>query len=149
MKLLSNYFRMVTAPDWTIYQYRVDFSQEEDRTFVKRSWFREAVANNNKFKQGYLFDGSVLFSIHPIVQKNDILSLTILDRNTNDPIKITIRLTGEVKSGDQPYLQIFNILLRRVMEKLDLKLLGRKYYDPHAKVDFSFKKYFSKCEEVN
>ena len=33
--LLSNYFKLHGKPDWGLHQYRVDFSPEEDQTFIR------------------------------------------------------------------------------------------------------------------
>lgn len=59
VKLSANYFTLLHAPDWNLYQYRVDFSPEEDRTNVKKALFREAV---KEVLPGYIFDGTVMYT---------------------------------------------------------------------------------------
>ena len=44
-------------------------------------------------------------------------------------LQITVRLVGTVEPTDYHYIAFFNILLRSIMEKLGLDLLGRNYYD--------------------
>lgn len=59
--LTSNYFQFETKTDWCLYQYRVDFSPEEDRTPVKKALLyiqRKVIA------VPYIFDGSMMFTSH-------------------------------------------------------------------------------------
>lgn len=58
IKLSANYFKLMKQPDWHLYQYRVDFAPEEDRTNVKRALFRRAVA---QLIPAYMFDGTILY----------------------------------------------------------------------------------------
>lgn len=58
MKLLANYFPITSYTNWCLYQYRVDFSPEEDRISTKRG----LLAQHRDLLGGYLFDGTMLFS---------------------------------------------------------------------------------------
>ncbi|QQP38307.1 Uncharacterized protein FKW44_018850, partial [Caligus rogercresseyi] len=49
-------------------------------------------------------------------------------------IEVTMKFIRELSPMDYSYLQFFNIILRRCMEKLDLQVLDRNYYDPKAKI---------------
>lgn len=40
VKLTTNYFRLINKPDWTLFQYRVDFAPDPERTMVKKRLFR-------------------------------------------------------------------------------------------------------------
>lgn len=48
--------------------------------------------------------------------------------------RITIRMVGEVATGDYHRLQVFNIILRKAMGTLKLQLIGRNFFDAVAKV---------------
>lgn len=50
------------------------------------------------------------------------------------PVELTIRHVRVLEYGDAQYTQLFNILIRQTLRALDLKLLGRNYFDPAAKV---------------
>ena len=65
-------------------------------------------------------------------------------RDDKTPMKITIKLTGDLARGDHHYLQLFNILVRRCLEHLQLQLVGRNYFDIAAKVIVTF---FYYCNE--
>jgi len=56
--LQSNYFRLETHTDWCLYQYRVDFAPEEERTIVRKALLR----NHRATLGGYIFDGTMLYS---------------------------------------------------------------------------------------
>lgn len=55
-------------------------------------------------------------------------------REDGSQVKITMRRVNEVSMGDAQYLQLFNILTRRCLAMLDLKLIRRDYFDPQARV---------------
>ncbi|KAG8042448.1 hypothetical protein G9C98_005082 [Cotesia typhae] len=58
IKLQANFFKILSAPDWCLLQYRVDFAPEEDRTIVRKGLLRL-----HKEKLGiYMFDGSAMYS---------------------------------------------------------------------------------------
>ena len=46
--------------------------------------------------------------------------------------RLLSQLVGEVHSTDHHYLQLLAIIQRQMMEKLNMELLGRNYYDPQA-----------------
>merc|ERR1712096_161481 len=50
-------------------------------------------------------------------------------------VQITIRLVEEIQPIDYHYMRFFNIVLRKIMEKMKMKLVGRNYYDPTARVE--------------
>ncbi|KAH9639050.1 hypothetical protein HF086_003581 [Spodoptera exigua] len=137
--LKGNYFMVKTTPQWRLYQYHVDFSPEEDSTHIRRALMRVHAKTlggqevKNMFLYRYLFDGSVLYTVkrlHP-----DPLEL-YSDRKTDDQrMRILIKLTCDVIPGDYHYIQIFNIIIRKCFQILNLQLMGRDYFDSEAKVD--------------
>lgn len=126
--MTANYFPIQSVTDWTLYQYRVDFSPDEDRTATKKRLLRQATAN---VLGGYLFDGTVLFT--PNRLNPDPMELFV-ENDTGERFRITIRLVGEVARSDSQRLQVFNIILRKCLSYLNLQLVGRNYFDAAAKV---------------
>lgn len=49
-------------------------------------------------------------------------------------IVISVKFTNVIETGDYANIQVFNLLLRNCIRHLDLKLIGRNFYDPNAKV---------------
>lgn len=130
--LSANYFEVLSAAGWTLFQYRVDFAPDEDRTFVKKKLMRRATAS---ILTGYLFDGTVLYTPNRLVP--DPMELFVDDDETANRFRITVRLVGEVDKSDYQRLQVFNIILRKCLSCLKLQLVGRDYYDAAAKVGFA------------
>ncbi|XP_022818139.1 piwi-like protein Siwi [Spodoptera litura] len=127
--LRSNYFLVKTTPQWRLYQYHVDFSPDEDSTFIRRALLRV----HAKTLGGYLFDGSVLYTVKRLHPEPLML---YSDRKTDDQrMTMSIKLTCDVSPGDYHYIQIFNIIIRKCFQILDLQLMGRDYFDSEAKVD--------------
>jgi len=58
IQLTSNYFPITTYTDWSLYQYRVDFNPEQERTNIRRGLLRA----HKELLGAYIFDGSMLFS---------------------------------------------------------------------------------------
>lgn len=137
VNLITNHFRLVKTTNWSLYQYRVDFSPDDESTKL-----RKGLLGNHKDVLGgdaYFFDGSMLFVIQRLYgpQKNE-LELVSFKRIKNPeegqpaevPVKITIRFTKELLVGDYQYIQLFNIILRNCMDDMEFQLVGREYFDP-------------------
>lgn len=56
--LKANYFPITSYATWCLYQYRVNFDPEEDRTSTKKG----LLSQHRERLGGYLFDGSMLFT---------------------------------------------------------------------------------------
>ncbi|KOB79156.1 Piwi-like protein, partial [Operophtera brumata] len=52
-----------------------------------------------------------------------------------DPPEDATFLICDVSPGDYHYIQVFNIIIRKCFHLIDLKLIGRDYFDPVAKID--------------
>lgn len=59
-------------------------------------------------------------------------------RGDSEMISITIKRVGDMNRGDHHYIQFFNIIMRKCLDYLDLRLVGRNYFDPHNKVGYHF-----------
>ena len=61
VELKANYFELLNVPGWALYQYRVDFSPEEDQTHMKKKLIRE---HQEVFgPHPYIFDGTTLLTV--------------------------------------------------------------------------------------
>lgn len=47
---------------------------------------------------------------------------------------VKLKRVSQLMKGDYQYLQVFNIIMRKCLEFLDLRLVGRNFFDPHNKV---------------
>lgn len=122
-----NYFKLLKATDWALYQYRVDFAPEEDRTIVRKGLLKL----HQKSIGAYIFDGTVMYTSHRL---QDQMVFTSTRQSDEQHITITVRLVSDLLVGDAHYIQFFNIIMRKCYEHLKLKLVGRNYFDPDAKM---------------
>ena len=75
--LQANYFKLETesVTDFSLYQYRVDFSPDEERTVVRKGLLRL----HHPEIGPYIFDGTVMYSSEklPSVKFSNLLNLNI------------------------------------------------------------------------
>lgn len=71
VKLSANYFALKVKADYELYQYRVDFSDPEERVFVKNAWLHQHQAT---LGEKWLFDGTQLFSTVPFARPDKVFS---------------------------------------------------------------------------
>ncbi|XP_050528664.1 piwi-like protein Siwi [Daktulosphaira vitifoliae] len=131
VKLLANYFPITSYTTWCLYQYRVDFDPQEDRLSTKKGLLAQ---HKDRFG-GYLFDGSMLFT--SVKLDPDTFDLTSTRRYDDQMFILKIKFTNSIEPGDYAYIQVFNLLLRNCIRHLDLKLIGRNFYDPKAIIDLA------------
>jgi len=48
---------------------------------------------------------------------------------------MSIEFVNTIETNDYANIQVFNLLIRNCLRHLDLKLIGRNYYDSDAKVN--------------
>lgn len=126
----TNYFRLVRKPEWSIHQYRVDFSPEIEAVVIRKALFRAHM----KVFNGFLFDGTMLFSSTKLDSE---ITQFCSARNDGSAVAITVKYVKEVLMTEMESLKVLNIILRRAMEGLNLQLVGRNFFDAIAKVSFS------------
>lgn len=126
----TNYFRLVRKPEWSIHQYRVDFSPEIEAVVIRKALLRAHM----KVFNGFLFDGTMLFSSTKLDSE---ITQFCSARNDGSAVAITVKYVKEVLMTEIASLHILNIILRRAMEGLNLQLVGRNFFDAIAKVSYS------------
>lgn len=129
----TNYYKVQKRPNWTIYQYRVDFSPDVDNTRLRRGLLSE----HRQLLGGYIFDGTVLFCTTKF--KEDTLEL-VTESRAGEKIQIKIKSVGTVEAADNQQFQVLNLILRRALEGLQLQLVSRNFFDPQAKVKLSWQR---------
>ena len=84
----------------------------------------------------FMTDGMRLNTTKKLTADNATVELTSTRREDGSNVSIVIKYVGEIRPTDYAYVQFFNLVLRNAMEKLQLELIRRDYYDPKAAVDF-------------
>lgn len=131
VSVLTNYFRILKKPKWSIHQYRVDFSPDVDMIRLRRAY----LAHHKALFGGYIFDGTVLFCTNYFTDPANNGQTELITKNREEEtIQIKLKHVGIVDVSDAQQLQVLNLILRRSMEGLQLQLVGRNFFDPKAKV---------------
>lgn len=128
ISLVTNYFR-TQGPRWILYTYCVEFRPEIEDKLIKQRLLRE----HRTLFNGYLFEGMRIFTPTRLEILNNTLDL-VSRRHEGDEVSLVIKFTGELSMQDNSSLQVFNLIVRRAMGGLNLKLVGRDYFDPAARV---------------
>nr|XP_009930781.1 PREDICTED: piwi-like protein 1 isoform X1 [Opisthocomus hoazin] len=124
IKLITNYFRLTSRPQWALYQYHVDYSPEMEARRLRSALL---LRHEELIGKTHAFDGSILLLPKKLERKvTDVFSRT---RNGED-VKITITLTNELPPTSPTCLQFYNIIFRRLLKMLNLQQIGRNYYNP-------------------
>lgn len=134
VQLSSNFFRLNCSKDWMLYQYSVSYHPNIDSKAARRGMI---YSQKDKFGGVFIFDGSQLFTTKMLPEKKTefvVEQKPDRDGNPRGNCKITVTLADELPVNDKVSLQLYNIIFRRVMTKLDLKQVGRNYYNPKNKV---------------
>jgi len=128
--VLSNYFCLTKKPNWKLYQYKVDFTPDIEDSKVKKALLYQHKEKVPKF----LTDGCRLDTTAKLSADNADVVLTSTRSQDSSEVNIKLKYVGEILPTDYAYLQFYNIVLRSAMEKLELELIRRDYYDPKAAV---------------
>ncbi|XP_042747584.1 piwi-like protein 2, partial [Lagopus leucura] len=107
-----------------VYQYHVTFSPEVECRSTRFAMLKEQRAATGDVTA---FDGSILFL--PILLPQP-LSLKALRRTDGEEISITIQITKVLEPSSDLCIPFYNVVFRRAMRILDMKLVGRNFYDP-------------------
>lgn len=128
LQLNSNYFKLLKHIEWTLYQYRLDFSPQ----CASMRLMQGLVNEHKKIFGGFLFDGTQLFMVNKL--RSDQLTLQSRHERTGDVYQLRIVHTGSVDMTNEAGIQVLNLILRRAMAGLNLQLVGRNLYDAAAKI---------------
>ncbi|KFQ17384.1 Piwi-like 1 [Merops nubicus] len=124
LKLVANFFRLTSRPQWALYQYHVGYSPEMEARRLRSALLLQ---HENIIGRTHAFDGSILFL--PKKLGNKVTEVFSRTRNGED-VKITITLTNELPPSSPTCLQFYNIIFRRLLKMLNLQQIGRNYYNP-------------------
>ncbi|XP_018524808.1 piwi-like protein 2 isoform X2 [Lates calcarifer] len=111
-----------------VYQYHVTFTPN-----VESMPMRFGMMKDHRSTTGDVvaFDGSILYLP---VKLNDVVVLKSLRRTDDEEIQIKIQMTKILPPNSDLCIPFYNVVLRRVMKIIGLKLVGRNHYDPESAV---------------
>ncbi|XP_061907071.1 piwi-like protein 1 [Entelurus aequoreus] len=123
IQLSSNFFRILSRPQWALYQYCVDFKPPmESRRLRSFLLFQ----HEQVLGPARCFDGAMLFL--PLRLHNKETVLHSKTRN-DEEVQITVTLTNELPPTSPVCLQFYNIIFKRILRILGMEQIGRNYYN--------------------
>ncbi|XP_050023605.1 piwi-like protein 1 [Dermacentor andersoni] len=128
IKLVANYFRLLSLPQWCVHQYHVDFLP-----LVESSRIRRALINDHReqFGRCFVFDGMSDLKT-PTRLPHEITELYSKRRTDGAPITIRIKWVQELAPTNPDLLRLFNTQMRRNLEHLDFVQINRHFFDKRA-----------------
>ena len=109
MTVATNYFEVISKPNWRLLQYRVDMKPAMEHTGMRKAML---YAHKDQLPK-MIFDGTMMFTTTRLTQDDKPKVLTT-PRNDGQTVEVTIKLVGEIQPTDYHYMQFFNIVLRQV-----------------------------------
>ncbi|XP_073510144.1 piwi-like protein 2 [Phyllobates terribilis] len=107
-----------------VYQYHVSFTPNVECRSMRFGMLRD---HRSVTGQVTAFDGSILYLPVKLAQTVELES----ERRTDgQKIKLTIQMTKILEPSSDLCIPFYNVVIRRVMKILDMKLVGRNFYDP-------------------
>ncbi|MCJ8735396.1 hypothetical protein PDJAM_G00246210 [Pangasius djambal] len=124
IELRANYIRLLSRPQWVLYQYHVDFKPP-----MESRRLRTALLFNHEDLLGKTktFDGTILFLPHRLHNTETVLWT---ESRFGEKVQITVTLTNELPPSSPVCLQFYNIIFRRILKILNMQQIGRHYYNP-------------------
>ncbi|RWS01988.1 piwi-like protein 1, partial [Dinothrombium tinctorium] len=129
IRVLSNYFRLITPQDTIVYQYHVEFEPVIESIRMRRAMIMD---HKDKFGNAFLFDGQSNIKSTTCLPDEET-ELFSTRRTDNASIRITVKRTGEIGWGNFEMLRLFNTQTRRNLQHLKYLLVGRHHFDPNVR----------------
>uniref|UniRef100_A0A8C0D1Y7 Piwi-like protein 3 n=1 Tax=Balaenoptera musculus TaxID=9771 RepID=A0A8C0D1Y7_BALMU len=125
--LFSNHVQLKSCSHRNLYKYNVIYTPD-----TEGGRKREALLSELEKLLGHhrICDGSSLLLLHSLGK------WLMVSKLKNQPVKITFELSRELQTTSPDCLCYYNILFRRMLEKMDLNQVGRNYYNKSKKTEF-------------
>uniref|UniRef100_A0A3P9I4P4 Piwi-like RNA-mediated silencing 1 n=1 Tax=Oryzias latipes TaxID=8090 RepID=A0A3P9I4P4_ORYLA len=124
IQLTANFYRILSRPQWVLYQYHVDFKPPmESRRLRTALLYRHAEVIGD----ARTFDGALLILPRRLHCKETVL---YSETKSGEKVLITVTLTNELPPTSPVCIQFYNILFKRVLRLLEMQQIGRNYYNP-------------------
>ncbi|MGH0131652.1 UNVERIFIED_CONTAM: hypothetical protein FKN15_056734 [Acipenser sinensis] len=123
----SNYIT-IRCKNKAVYQYHVTFSPNVECRSMRFGMMKE---HRSLTGEVTAFDGSILYLP---VKLEEVVNLKSERKTDAAEIDIKIQMTKILEPNSDLCIPFYNVVLRRVMKILGLKLVGRNHYDPNSAV---------------
>ncbi|XP_067087216.1 piwi-like protein 1 isoform X3 [Osmerus mordax] len=124
IELKANFFRILSRPQWVLYQYHVDFKPPMESRRLRSALLFQ---HSETLGMARTFDGALLFLPQRLPNPETVLHS---ETRHGEKVQITVTLTNELPPTSPVCLQFYNIIFRRVLRMLNMQQIGRHYYNP-------------------
>ncbi|XP_039081538.1 piwi-like protein 3 [Hyaena hyaena] len=129
VKIFTNHFRVISRPELITYKYNIDYMPEIEDGKVRTDLLCQ---HKQTIGECHIFDGNSLLLPHRLQkQKTELVS-----RWGTKIVKVTIEFCSELKPTSVDCLRYYNILFRKILKMMDLKQVGRNYYNENEAMEF-------------
>ncbi|KAM3611283.1 uncharacterized protein V6R79_016094 [Siganus canaliculatus] len=129
ISLTANYFRILSRPQWVLYQYHVDYNPPMEARRLRSALLFQ---HEEVLGSARSFDGALLFLPHRLPDKETQL---YSETRNGEKVQITVTLTNELPPTSLVCIQFYNIIFRRILRILNMQQIGRNYYNPKDPLD--------------
>ena len=107
LQVSSNFFRLLSKPEWRLLKYRVDISPDIDFTKMRKAMVYQH--KDTKLKN-MVFDGTMLFTDTRLAPNDDVTPVTWTSTSRDGTVyTLTLKMVEELQPTDYHYLQFFNL----------------------------------------
>ncbi|KAM6944761.1 piwi-like protein 1 [Lycodopsis pacificus] len=125
IRLTANFFRILSRPQWVLYQYHVDFDPPMEARRLRTALLFQ---HEETLGSARTFDGALLFLPRRLPNKETVL---YSETRNGEKVQITVTLTNELPPSSPVCIQFYNIIFRRILRILDMQQIGRNFYNPN------------------
>lgn len=129
INLCVNYIRLQVEEGKGIFEYHVNFNPQIDSKNMRFHLMNQAsvkeIIGDTK-----TFDGAKLYL--PIYLRDHVTTTLATLPTDSSSVTIHIKFICKCLPGSRDSIQMYNLLLRRIMHKLNMTLVGRNYFDHRA-----------------
>uniref|UniRef100_A0A8C5Q026 Piwi-like protein 1 n=1 Tax=Leptobrachium leishanense TaxID=445787 RepID=A0A8C5Q026_9ANUR len=128
IQLSTNHIRLLSRPQWVLYQYHIDYNPQMESRLLRSALLFQ---HEELIGKARAFDGAILF----LPRRLDKVVLFFSQTRNGENVKITITLTNELPPTSPTCFQFYNIIFRRLLKMMNMKQIGRNYYNPNDPID--------------
>ncbi|XP_040898291.1 piwi-like protein 1 isoform X1 [Toxotes jaculatrix] len=125
IQLTANFFRILSRPQWVLYQYHVDFKPPMESRRLRSALLFQ---HEEMLGSARSFDGALLFLPLRLHNKETVF---LSETRNGEKVQITVTLTNELPPTSPVCIQFYNIIFRRILRILNMQQIGRNYYNPN------------------
>ncbi|CAN8026453.1 hypothetical protein HPB47_015530 [Ixodes persulcatus] len=128
IRLVANYFRLLSLPQCCVHQYHVDFVPSVESSRMRRALVGD---HREQFGRCYVFDGMSDLKT-PSRLEHEVTELWSRRRSDGEQVCIRVKRVQELAPNNPDLLRLFNTQMRRNLEHLDFVQINRHYFDKRA-----------------